>query len=432
MRFRIKILISILAIALVTIFLSSCASKEENNVVEIKFWHAWGAFEGKALENLVEEFNKTHPHIKVKPSYFLIGDKLLAAIAGGVPPDVATLWDWMIVAMGESGCFIPLEDRMIKDGYTKDAYLPEIWNYGVFGKHHWGVPTTLNCNAIYYNKKFVREAGLDPEKPPTNLTELEQWTDKLNIIEPDGKIERIGFVPGSIFIWFWNFGGTVYDPLSRKMTLDHQGNINAFKWMYKIYRKVGVENWRRFQASFGTYQSPQNPFFTGRMALREDGQWFIMFINEYASDLDYGVFPYPDVVNGGPGYTYVSGSFWGIPVGCPHPDEAWEFLSWLIAPNQNARFAAATRNIPPLRATLNHPEFKKIVDEKFQFFIDQILLGRSRYYPPLPITQLMVESVNQQSDLVFAGKISAEEALKKINKDLQRELIKSFKFMGVE
>ncbi|MCD6384238.1 ABC transporter substrate-binding protein [Candidatus Sumerlaeota bacterium] len=418
---------------LMIFFLVGCrGAREQNGVVELTFWHAWGGYEGKALERLVDEFNQTHPHIRVKPSYFLIGDKLLAAIAGGVPPDIATVWEWMLVSMGESGCFLPLEDRMREAGFTKEAYLPGIWEYGVFGEHHWGVPTTLNCMAIYYNKTLARQAGLDPEHPPTTIKELEHWAETLNVFDNAGRIKRIGFVPSIAIIWFWNFGGRIYDPATRTMTFDQPGNIRALEWMNKMYQRVGLDNWRRFQAGFGAYQSPQNPFFTGKLALKEDGQWLIMFIKQFAPELDYGIFAYPDAVKGGAGYTSVSGSFWVIPVGTRHPEEAWEFLRWLISPEQSARFAAALYNIPPLRATLERPEFKKIVDEKFQFFINQLLEGRARFYPPLPITQILVEKLNQRVEMVFANRITPEKALKTLDKELQSELNRSLKFLGIK
>ena len=86
------------------------------------FWHAWTGYEGKFLESLVDEFNRTHSRIHVKPSSFVIGDKLMAAIAGGIPPDVATVWDWMPPTMGESGCFVPLNDYLARGGIKKDTH----------------------------------------------------------------------------------------------------------------------------------------------------------------------------------------------------------------------------------------------------------------------------------------------------------------------
>ncbi|MCX7765207.1 MAG: extracellular solute-binding protein, partial [Candidatus Sumerlaeia bacterium] len=124
----------------------------------------------------------------------------------------------------------------------------------------------------------------------------------------------------------------VYEPVRRRMVIDQPANQRALEWMTKMYTRVGLENWRRFSAGFGAYQSPQNPFFVGKLAMREDGQWLIMFIKQFAPDLDYGIFAFPSVMAGGPGYTYTSGSFWAIPVGKRHPEEAWEFLKWLISP----------------------------------------------------------------------------------------------------
>ena len=413
-------------------FFAGCGNKEERDIVTLKFWHAWGGHEGKALESLVDEFNATHPHIRVKPSFFTIGDKILAAIAGGVPPDVATVWDYMLVNMGESGCFLPLEQRMIDAGYTRDAYLHGIWEYGVYGEHHWGVPTTLNCLAIYYNKEIVSEAGLDPDNPPSTIEELEAWAEKLTVIAPDGTIKRMGFDPGNQLVWFWNFGGGAYDEETRTLTLDNPANVKALKWMSGLFALIGVDNWRRFQSGFGAYLSPQNPFFNNKIAMRGDGQWLIMFIKQFAPNLKFGVFPFPNAVTGGPGYTYVSGSFWVIPVGTKHPDEAWEFLSWLIAPAQSARFAAALYNIPPLKATLERPDMKSIKDEEFWFFVDQLRRGRARAYPPLPITNLMVQKLGQTSEMVYGDKLTAEDALATLQKDMERELERSLKFIGVE
>ncbi len=416
----------------ISTFLCGCAGDGDDEVIELTFWHAWGGYEGKALEQLIDEYNAAHPNVRIKPSYFTIGDKLLAAIAGGVPPDIATVWDYMLVTMGESGCFHPLEDRMIEAGFDKDAYLPGIWEYGVCGDHHWGVPTTLNCLAIYYNKSAAREAGLNPDEPPSTVDELQQWADRLTVFDEDQKLERIGYVPANTILWFWNFGGKVYDPGTGKMTIDHPRNIKALRWMADIYQNVGVDKWRRFQAGFGGYQSPQNPFFIDKMALREDGQWFLRFIQKFAPELDYGVVPFPDAVDGGPGYTYVSGSFWTIPVGTEHPDEAWKFLRWLISPEQSARFSAEVYNIPPLEETLDRPEFQEILSDDLQFFIDQFLEGRARPYPPLPITQIMVEKIGQGSERVFSGRVDAKTALQKIDRDLQRDLERSLRFMRTE
>src|SRR3989338_8688417 len=57
--------------------------------VQITYWQYWTGFEGKAIEKLVDKFNKTHSNIKVK--MLTISEprkKTLLSIIGGTPPDV--------------------------------------------------------------------------------------------------------------------------------------------------------------------------------------------------------------------------------------------------------------------------------------------------------------------------------------------------------
>lgn len=161
-----RIALHILAMALLTLLAGCQAERGADEPVRLRFWHAWGGYEGQMVNELVSEFNATHPDIVVEASQFTIGDKLLASIAGGKPPDIATVWSYMLTPMGESGAFIALDDYMTSSGYTREKYLPNVWDYGLYGDQRWGVPTTLNVTAIFTIRDLVTRAGLDPDSPP--------------------------------------------------------------------------------------------------------------------------------------------------------------------------------------------------------------------------------------------------------------------------
>ncbi|MCX7765206.1 MAG: hypothetical protein N2246_00655 [Candidatus Sumerlaeia bacterium] len=72
------------------------------------------------------------------------------------------------------------------------------------------------------------------------------------------------------------------------------------------------------------------------------------------------------------------------------------------------------------------------MDDKLQFFIDQLLQGRARPYPALPITNLIVDRIIQGAEVVYGGKKTPAEFLSQTNVELQRELDRSFKFLGIE
>ncbi|MEI7634738.1 MAG: ABC transporter substrate-binding protein [bacterium] len=414
--------------------LVSCSRKDDGvRPVEIKFWYAWGGYEGKFLVSLVGEFNAAHPHIKVQPSFFNIGDKLLASIAGGVPPDVATVWDFMLVTMGESGCFMPLEDKLNEAGIGRDSYLPNIWDYGLYGAHKWGVPTTLNCTAIYANNPLVRAAGLDPAKPPRTAAELAEWSKRLTLRDGHGNLKQLGFAPVTTPIWIWNFGGDIFDPATRRFTLDRPENIRALSLMAEMYGGIGYDNFRRFSAGFGKLDSPQNPLFVNKQALREDGQWLIQMISKYAPGLDYSVFAFPPAKEGGQSCTQIGGSFWSIPQGCRHPGEAWEFLLWLIAPPQSARFCAELRNIPPMRASIEQPEFAGTrSDPNFEFFVQLVAAGKARPLAATPVGQQFDEALGQAMEPVLGGKVSANDFLRNLNHTMNEELDRATKLIGIE
>jgi multiple sugar transport system substrate-binding protein len=425
---------AVLAVSAVLLAGSGCTRNNErpDAPVEITFWYAWGGYEGKFLVSLVDEFNRTHPRIRVKPSFFNIGDKLLASIAGGKPPDVATVWEFMVVTMGESGCFLPLEDRLSSAGVTRDDYLPNIWEYGMYGRHKWGVPTTLNVFGMYYAKKMVREAGLDPEKPPRTRAELELWADRLTQRDERGRLVQLGYAPVMTPIWIWNFGGQLFDPAAKRFTLDSPRDIAALDWMAAMYgRSGGMDAYRRFAAGFGKLDSPQNPLFVGKMAVREDGQWFLQFINKYCPSLEFGVFPYPPQTEGGESWTQMTGSFWVIPKGTKHPREAWEFLSWLIAPPQSARFCAELLNIPPMREAIDHPAFLKVrQDPNFDFFVRLVADGRARPGPSVPVSQQFSEAMEQETSLVFSGQVAADKFMADLNRRMNRELERAATLLG--
>jgi multiple sugar transport system substrate-binding protein len=419
----------------VALVLSGCQSSSDPHApVRLRFWHAWGGYEGKEIQALVDEFNRTHPGIVVEASQFTIGDKLLAAIAGGKPPDVATVWSYMLTPMGESGAFLPLNDYMTSSGYTRESYLPNVWDYGLDGDRRWGVPTTLNVVAIYYIKDAARRAGLDAEKPPATTHELGEWSRRLTQRPRDNNATQLGLVPTQYDTWFRAFGGEVFDYDARRFTLDCLENVKALNWMKEqVDLAGGMSTYRRFKAQFGKLDSPANPLFTGKLAIKEDGQWVVRFFEKFAPKVDYGLFAFPPEKAGEPEVAKLDSSFWCIPVGTRHPDEAWEFLSWMIAPEQNARLCASFLNIPPMRASTEIPVFQQArKNPKFEFFVRLLLDGKAIPQPATPVSEQLYDKLESGVQRVYSGNIKPAAMLRELNDDLNAELERTSALLGVD
>lgn len=392
----------------------------------VSFWYAWGGDEGAALESLVNEFNASQTDIEVRASFVPIGDgeRILASLAGGAPADLITVWDWMVVPLGTSGALRELSADLQAAGVTEDDYLPGIWSYGAYRGEKYGLPTTLNVYAFMWNKDVFESAGLDPEAPPRTIEELDALTTQLTTLDNRGNMRRLGFYPNVTAIYMYAFGGQLYDPETLAPTLDHPGNVAAFEWLTEYYQQFDINRIRRFQAGWGDMMSPYNPFYRGQIAMQEGGQWEALSTQRYAPDLNWGVTTFPAPEGGRSDVTPVQSSFWVVPRNAVNGAAAFEFLTWLTAPEQSARFAAALANIPPRQDALALPAFAETVTPHMQVYIDMLLNGYVYTPPGLPVGLYLNEQLNQALAAVQDGAATAREALETAQRNVLRELEK--------
>lgn len=172
----------------------------------ITFWHYWKDMEGKALEDIVAEFNKTHKDIQVKSlstgDYDTHHTKLLTAISGGSPPDVSVMSSDYLPEWVANGAVLSLE-KYIKDSKfnLKDMYPISLKLCSIDNKIY-ALPLCQDTYALLYNKDLFKKAGLDPEKPPKTIEELDAMAAKLTVKDATGKLFQMGFIPDSAWSHF--------------------------------------------------------------------------------------------------------------------------------------------------------------------------------------------------------------------------------------
>ena len=106
------ILLRCLLLLLLASFASGCAGRAEGRgPVEIRYWTGWTGHQLDAQKRLVDEFNRTHPHIRVRVlsvagSY----QKVRIAFAGGATPDVCSaVWADELAGYAIRGVLRPLD-----------------------------------------------------------------------------------------------------------------------------------------------------------------------------------------------------------------------------------------------------------------------------------------------------------------------------------
>jgi len=332
---------------------STDASKRGRTV--IKYWEKWTGNEGAAMKAIVADFNASQDRIQVEYlTTSAIDRKLLMATAGGNPPDVASLWSWIVPTYVEQNALLPLDRLAREAGLEKSDYIDVFWDLCTHRRCLWALPSAPYTIALHWNKKLFREAGLDPERPPRSIAELEEYNKKLTKRRPDGSIECIGHIPEEPGWWnyYWClwFGGDLWDH-DRRVTADSAANLAAMEWVQSYPKRFGVHNLIALREGYGSFSSPQNPFFTGKVAMILQGSWMYNWIKAYGPpDFEWGVAPFPSVdPEKFPNVTIAECDILAIPVGSQHPREAFEFIRYVSSQGPMEKFSLAQRKFSPLK-----------------------------------------------------------------------------------
>src|SRR5262249_47884869 len=152
-----------------------------------------------------------------------------------------------------------------------------------------------------------------------------------------------------LVLWAYVFGGQWYDPQTGEVTANHPRNVAALRWLASYGHRYDVRRMQSFESTLGRATTANAPFFVGKAAMWQTGEWAEDHIRRFAPGMEWGWFPYPAPPGGRPDTTLASGSVFAIPAAAPHPDAAWGYLDWLPRPAQVASFCAAIHNLPPLR-----------------------------------------------------------------------------------
>ena len=159
------------------------AREMKDGKIVVQYWEKWTGFEGEAIQETVDDFNASQDRIFVKLLTISdIAQKMMLATAGGNPPDIAGLGTYSVSAFADKGALTPLDGMFKRSNLRKEDYLPI---YIKQCEHHgflWAVPSTPATIALHWNKKLFKAAGLDPDKPPQTLKELDEMVEKLTIV----------------------------------------------------------------------------------------------------------------------------------------------------------------------------------------------------------------------------------------------------------
>jgi len=409
-----------LSVLAATLLMSGAAIAAEKQIVN--YWSRKGGPDHLVVQEMVKEFNRIQSEIEVKVQFMTWGGayygKVRSSILAGKPPqifDVAAYAPPMFRDYVESFT----EDELAKMGIKVSDYVQSAWDVAKYKGRYYGTVYGILPLGLYYNKDMFEAAGLDPNKPPTNLDEFLSYAKKLTKdTDGDGKVDQWGFMLRNAMNstpWEWESilvqsGGSLLNADMTKAAFNTKAGRDALNLMLDFSRKHKIAP--------PTLADAWKAFATKKVAMIFSGPWLIPGFKE---KVRFGTAPMPQFGSVRPA-AWSSLDMYFFPKGWRKDTKKWEatmnYASW-VAGDEGMKFYAKMF-VPTRLKELKSP----IVTENpyMAGFAKEVEAGAIYFAPAHKDMQEIYGIVWNNLQGAFAGKMSAEEALSKAEEQVNRIL----------
>lgn len=226
---------------------------------------------------------------------------------------------------------------------VKDKVAPAHVQAGVWKGKNYAVPHTIDMSVMLYNKDLYKQAGLDPEKPPTTLKEFADQARAVNKLGGDVHGTYFGGNCGGCVeftFWpsVWAAGGNVINPEGTQAAVNSKEMADVFALYRSLYEEGVAAPASKDEAGptwLGALQS-------GKIGIAPGPSVWLGLIE--AKGINMGVAPIPGL-NGGKS-TFVGGDAIGIGASSAKAAQAWDFLAWTMSDEAQLEVIAKGKGVP--------------------------------------------------------------------------------------
>lgn len=381
-----------------------------SSTTEINYWMWHDYPEDPFLFELVNEFNGTHPDIKVKLQVIpwdTFHEKLITAIAAGTAPEVARVHVNWLGELTQMEALRPLDDLVAlwPGGYDVKKEVWDLLRVENYGDTKFVVPFQFLALYLYYRTDLFEAENLNP--PTTYKEFLKTAHIFTKDTDGDGKIDLWGYgmrgARGGHDMWntfanFFNRDGSI--------NLDKDAVAHGTEWYADLFRKEKVSPPSAPSDGFVQYTTD---FANSRTAMIIHHIGSSRKMIEALGD-KVAAAPVPEGLNGG----YTSAVPEGLAIIKPavksdaEIEAAFKFISWWGENKQVDRWCRHVGSVPVVQSLAEVPYFR---DDPFQkATIDS--MKYAGFFPRVPETGSFIEDVWPTTfGRLLLGEIIAEEAV---------------------
>jgi multiple sugar transport system substrate-binding protein len=339
----------------------------------LTFFFAANPDEAAARTRIVDEFQRRHPHIKVRPVLSGPGvmQQLSTFCAGGRCPDVLMAWELTYSELADRGVLLDLNTFLAQDkafaAQLKTDSIGALYETFTFDGGQYALPEQWSGNYLFYNKRLFDEAGVRPPpatwEKPWSFGEFLDAAKALTKRDRSGRATQWGFV--NTWVSFYSAGlfamnnGVAWS--SPRMNPSHL-NFGDDAFIDAVQFYADLSNKHRVAPNASETQSMSTPdlFAVGRAAMALGGHWrYQTFIRAEGLDFDVTSLPTGPGRGGRPACSDIGATGLAISASSRRKEQAWEFVKFAGGPVGQALIGESCLFVPVLRSALNSDGFAK-------------------------------------------------------------------------
>jgi len=320
----------------------------------------WSRDDGQVVtEPVLAAWNESHPN-QIEPTFIpseQFVQKFAAAVAGGEPPDLVAVDLIYMPAFSAAGQMTDLTDLARGLPFFEQLSPPHM-RLGTYEDRIYALPYNADGSFLLYNKNLFRDAGLDPEAPPTTWAAI---SEAAQAITEAGGGNAHGFYfsgacPGcnafALLPYVWASGGDVLSEDGSQATITDPNVRAMLEFIGGLWSGGQVPE----GAQVDTGEDFFNAFTAGTIGMVGTGAFSIAELKRDFPDLDFGVTPLPGREGGQS--SFAGGDTIAIPTGSQRVEAAFEFLNWYLSDEVQLEYVAKNNGLP-LRVDLVDNEYSR-------------------------------------------------------------------------
>ena len=401
-----KVLVTLMCLAMVFSSISF-AMAEEKVVIEFAQWWENELPEG-AMAEVIADFEAQHPNIEIKlvtNPYVSTHDAVITGAATGTMADVCGLDGAWVYDLNEMGALMELDTFLA----SEDKFSPDDVTLVKVDGTTYMMPVVVFSYHVYANKTLLEQKGIT--ELPTTMEEFKAVCEQVS--DPDNNIYGwISFLseafPSSVcdsfMSWAWASGGRLLDEDGKASFADDPAVIKTVEFYKECYEK-GYLNPGLF--SFISADM-QDTFANGYAAFMVSTCSTINTLRQYDSGMEFVMTSLP-VMDGYEGQSGVMYAPWGLGIAAntEHPEEAREFVSYLLSADVDTKFAGYANGFPGNTTSEVVSEDEAFV-EAYKIVQENYLINETQ---GLPAAVDLYKSMVVELQLAISGEQTIEESL---------------------